>query len=297
MAATDPPEDEGLGGRAKPLHSPARVRRQLLALSVASSAFAMGLFVSWAAVQGTGAFLSPLLWAAIAAFWSSVFHLLYYVTVEGVTRTMKAQGALNVVGARVLWLPQGTARTVGSTMEFAVEGDGLRLPLEFSLYLGVNLLWAVHVTGLKASWQCKESGVLLLTPKAPRFLEGATTESLELPSPEVAAIKGLLAKPGEPKGMPDWGRPAGPLARAALEEVVATDWLLGPEQPFIALEAFGGRLEKFWPPIAQQIADLDVEGALDLLKVVRAFDRDAMDARASRLTSSPSSPRPSSPRS
>ncbi len=287
--------DGDLGGAGKPLPSPAAVRRQLLTLSVVASALAVVLFVSWATVHGTSAFLSPLLWAAIAAFWASVFHLLYYFTVDAVVRTMKAQGASEVVGARVLWLPQGTARTVGASMEFEGRGDGKRLPAVFSLYLGVNLLWAIHVIGLKASWACKESGVLLLTPTAPRFLAGATAESLELPSPEVAAIRGLLAKPGELKGMPDWGTPAGAHARAALAEVVASDWLLGPEQPFLALEAFGGRLEKFWPPIAQQIADLDVEGALDLLTVVCAFDRDAMDARRARLTSSPSSHRPSSP--
>ena len=288
-ATTDNDEVEGPG---RQLRAPAQVRGNLLLLSAATSALAVGLFASWAALHGTAAFLSPLLWAAMAAFWASVFHLLYFFTVEAVARTMKAQGAAEVVGARVLWLPQGTARTVGATMEFKARSDGERLPSEFTLYLGVNLLWAVHVIGLRAVWQCHESGVLLLTPRAPRFLGGATAESLELPSPEVAAIKGLLARPGEPKGMPDWGTPVGPLARRALEDVKATDWLLGPEQPFVALEAFGGRLEKFWPPIAQQIADLDVEGALDLLKVVRAFDRDAMNARAGRLTSSPSSPRP-----
>lgn len=296
MGQGDSPVDEEVGGAlAKPLSSPWAVRRRLLILAVAASGLSLVLFVTWAEVHGRNAIWSPLLWAAIGAFWASVFHLLYYFTVEATVQAMKAHGASQVVGARVLWLPQGTARTVGASMEFFVRGDGEHLPESFSLYLGVNLLWAVHVIGLKASWQCKESGVLLLTRQAPRFLAGATVESLELPSPELAAIRGLLARPGQLKGMPEWGSPAGPRARAALAEVVAEDWLLGPEQPFLALEAFGGRLQKFWPPIAQQMADLDVEGALDLLKVVCAFDRDAMAERAARLTSSPSSRRPSSP--
>ena len=283
--------DEG----ARPLPTALHTKRFLLLVSSASSAAALILFVSWASIHGTTAFFSPLLWATVAAFWASFITLLYLFTIGEFERAVKAHGAAQVVGVKILWLPLGTARTVGASMEFGVATTDEDLPPAFSIFLNVNFLWAAYVTGVRASWECKESGVLLLTPNASRFLGGATEESLGLPSAELAAIKAFLARPGEPHGMPDWGAPAGPRARAALVEVAATDWLLGPEQPFVALEAFSGRIEKFWPPIAQQLADLDVEASLDLLRVVRAFDRDALDARAARLTSSPSSP--SSPRS
>lgn len=279
-------------GTALPLPEPRRVKRLLLLLSTSLSALALLAFAAWRALGEGNAVESPLLWAAIAAFWGSAFCLVYLFEIDTVERTLAREGPVELTGVKIFWLPDTDARKIGASMEVRVRTAVESLPREFSLFLNVDIVWALHICGVRAVWQCKESGVLLLTPSASRFLGGATIESLSLPSQEVAALRGLLKQPGEPEGLPDWGAPAGPFAREELRAAVEADWLFGPEQPFLALEAFEGRVEKFWPPVAGRLVDLDVECALDLLRIVRAFDRDALAARRSRPTSSPSSPRP-----
>lgn len=277
-------------GTARPLPEPRLVKRRLLALSTALSALALLAFAAWRAYGGGNAVESPLLWAAITAFWGSAFCLVYLFEIDGVERTLARAGPVELTGVKVFWLPDTDARKFGASMEVRVRTTVDTLPREFSLFLNVDLVWSLHIHGVRSLWECKESGVLLLTPSASRFLGGATIESLSLPSQEVAALRGLLKQPGEPEGLPEWGAPAGLLARDQLKAAVDADWLFGPEQPFLALEAFEGRVEKFWPPVADRLVDLDVECALDLLRIVRAFDLDALAARRARPTSSPSSP-------
>jgi hypothetical protein len=279
-----------------PLPSPARVRRSLCVVVAACAAASAAGFIAVAPLRGFAAVNNPVLWAAVAAFWGAVICSVYLIEVRGVERALGALAGISIAGMRVIWLPEARSKGLGANIEVRASASSDALPSQFEMLLSVNVFGDLDVVALSASWSCNASGVLLLSPHAARFLEGATTESLSLPSQEEAAIRGLFFPPGEPDAIPKWGAHAGPRAREAIAEVHLEEWLFGPEQPFVAFEAFGARIEKFWSPLSTRLVDLDLASALDVLRVVRAFDRDAVEGRRAGPTSSPPSPRPSSPR-
>jgi hypothetical protein len=275
---------------------PGARRAQLAIAAVGFGVFAL-VVLGWSAARGLAAIQSPLLWLALAAFWFSAYCAAYARAVGVVRRALASAGSLEATGVRIYWIRAPHSGALGAGMEVRARSSDERYPLELAVYVNVNVLWAVQVVGVRCAWTCKESGVLLLAPKRSRFLGGATPESLGLPSQEEAALRSLLRRSGQDDGTPEWGAPAGAHARRALEEVGAERWLFGPEQPFVVLEATEGHIEKFWSPVASRLVDLDVESALDLLRVVRGFDRDAIASRGTRATSSPGPSRPpSSPR-
>jgi hypothetical protein len=287
------------GDEALPrLQSLPGARRAQLAISAAGFAVFAFVVLGWSSARGLAAIESPWLWLALAAFWFAAYCAAYARAIGVVRRALASAGKLEATGVRVYWMRAPRSGALGAGMEVRARASDERFPMDLSVYVNVNVLWNVQVVGVRAAWTCKESGVLLLSPKRSRFLGGATPESLSLPSQEEAAIRGLLRRTGDDDGTPDWGAPAGAHALRALEEVGAERWLFGPEQPFVVLEATEGQIEKFWSPVASRLVDLDVESALDLLRVVRGFDRDAIASRGTRATSSrgpshpPSSPRP-----
>lgn len=278
-----------------PVWTPARAHRTLVILGFVGLVASGALGALWGTVHGWIAIQSPLLWAALAGFWGGAYCLIYARELRAVARSLGDAGALEATGVRIYWVRAPRTGGFGAAMEIVARSREDRFPVELSVFVNVNLLWALHVMGVRCSWSCKESGVLLLSPKRSRFLSGATTESLALPSQEEAVLRSLLKRPDGHEGGPDWGAPAGAHAKRAIEAVGAESWLFGPEQPFVAFEATEGAIEKFWSPVASRMVDLDVESALDILQVVRGFDRDAIAARSSLPTSSPPSARPSSP--
>ncbi len=288
---------DGGEGDSAPAPPPtlARARRRIgLTCAASLAVFAWG-FAALGALHGWSAIESPYLALSVAAFWAAAYCVVYLYELSGIERTLRRAGALDVTGVRVFWLRDPRTGGLGATMEVRARFPPGDFPEEVAVFLNVDVFWYVHVVGLRASWSCKESGVLLLTPLRPRFLGGATAESVGLPSQEGAALRGLLREPGEPEGLPDWGAPVGERGKLAIEASGVGAWLYGPEQPFVAFAAFEGVIEKFWSPLSTRIVDLDVPGTLDLLRVVRAFDLDALAARGGPLTSSRSSP-PSSRR-
>ncbi len=290
------PQGDWEGDPGRTLPPPSRVRRGLFAVVAACAAVSGVGFLTVAPLRGFTAVNSPVLWVAVAAFWGATICSVYLIEVRSVERALEGLAGLSITGMRVIWLPDPRAKGLGANMEVRARAASDALPSEFRLLLSVDVFGDLDVVALSASWSCNASGVLLLSPRAARFLEGATTESLSLPSQEEAALRGLFSPPGEPDGIPKWGAPAGPRAREAITALRVEEWLFGPEQPFVAFEAFGARIEKFWSPLGTRLVDLDIPSALDLLRIVRAFDRDTVEGRQRGPTSSPPSPRPSSPR-
>lgn len=276
-------------GEASPSETPAQLTRKLLFVVVVAAAVS-GLFAAlWWLSPHVAILQSPYVWTSLIAFWFLVFNALYGLEIRGLEALIEKRTGLEVEGVRMIWFPRGDLGSAQASVEVHVRSKARDFPSEFTLFLNLNLTWSFYVVGLRARWECNESGVLLFAHRRVRFLGGATVESLSLPSPEVASIKGLIRPGAENAELPDWGRFPGASASAALERLRLTDWLLGPEQPFVVFEASEGRIEKWWPPIVDRMLALDAEGALDLVEVVRAFDLDILAERGKRLTSSPSS--------
>jgi len=252
-----------------------------------------GLFVAvWWLTPHAALFESPYVWASLIAFWFLVFNALYGLELRALERTVDGRPGVEVDSVRMIWLPRPGLGSPAASVEVHGRSKSPDYPAEFTLYLNLTFTWIFYVVGLRAAWGCNESGVLILAHHRTRFLGGATVESLSLPSPEIASIKGLIRPGAELEELPDWGRAPGANASDALDDLKLTSWLLGPEQPFVAFEAFDGQIQKWWPPIVDRIVGLDAEGALDILRLLRAFDLDILEERGRRLTSSPSSPRP-----
>jgi hypothetical protein len=277
---------------AAPPESPAQLTRKLLFVTVVAAAVSALFAAVWWLTPHAALFESPYVWTSLIAFWFLVFNAIYGLEIRALERTIEGRTGLEVEGVRMIWLPRPDLGSGQASVEVHVRSKARDFPAQFTLFLNLNLTWSFYVVGLRARWECNESGVLLLAHRRTRFLGGATAESLSLPSPEVASLRGLIHPGAETAELPDWGRTPGARAADALEKLQLTTWLIGPEQPFVAFDASEGGIEKWWPPIIDRVAALDTEGALDILLVVRAFDLDILEERGRRLTSSPSSHRP-----
>jgi len=275
-----------------PPESPAQLTRRLLFVTVVAATVSALFAAVWWLTPHVALLESPYVWTSLIAFWFLVFNALYGLEIRSLEQSIEKRTGLEVEGVRIIWLPRPDLGSGQASVEARVRSSSRDFPAEFTLFLNLNLTWSFYVVGLRARWESNESGVLLLAHRRTRFLGGATADSLSLPSPEVASLKGLLRPGAETAELPDWGRMPGAHAVAALEELQLTSWLVGPEQPFVAFEASEGQIEKWWPPFIDRLVGLDPEGALDIMRVLRAFDLDILEERGRRLTSSPSSHRP-----
>lgn len=280
-----------VGGDRKPALEPAVVRRRLLVgatVLVPSSLLAL-LVVR--AVPAPGVFLNPLLWLSLGGVWFGAFCLAYLFEIGALAREARGRDGLELAGVAITWAGAPlTRRRAGARAEFRSTGDVY--PANVSLHLNLSATWSFFCVGLEASWASREDGVLLIGAGGSRFLSGATLEDLSLPSIESSTLRAVL-EPGSPaEGLPTWGRPPGPRAAHVMAEVRPGAWLLGPEQPYIAFEATGSTIEKWWPPPLDRLFGLDPGTGLDLARIVGAFDADALADRggpggATAPTSSP----------
>lgn len=262
------------GAALPPADSAAQTRRKLLWTSIVAAA-AAGLFaVAWTLVPYPSLLESPLVWLGLVAFWIAVFDLIYLAEIRQIERVVQRRPGLSIAGVRVLWFPKLALGFGQASLVVEVESSTPDYPANFSLFFDLNFTSSVYLVGLRCAWACKETGVLLLAPGQGRFMGGATLDSLDLPVPQLATLRGFLRPGAEWDGVPDWGRTAGRHAAPVLAGLRTDAWLFGPEQPYLGLEAVEGRLEKWWPPLVDRIVGLDAESALDLAKIVRAFDRD-----------------------
>jgi len=279
--------DEGAqaGGGGAPLEPRvARLRLLMGATALAPSSLLALLVVR--AVPAPDVFLSPLLWASLAGVWFGAFCLAYFFEVRALDEETRGRDGLALAGVRIVWVGAPLTRNrAGARALF--RSTGADYPHEVEMHLNLGATWSFFVVGMRSAWEAREDGVLLIGASGARFLSGATVEGLSLPSVEAATLRAVL-EPGAPRGqLPDWGRPPGPRSSAVLGEVRPAEWLLGPEQPYIAFEAHGDRIEKWWPPPFDRLFALDPGTGLDLARIVRAFDRDGLTARGAGPTSSP----------
>lgn len=276
----------------KPAVSPALARRRLLVGATALAPSSLLALLVVRAVPAPDVFLHPLLWVSLAGVWFGAFCLAYLFEVGALAREARRREGLELTGVAIAWTGAPfTRRRAGARAEFRSRGDDY--PGTVSLHLNLSATWTFFVIGVEASWESREDGVLLLGSGGSRFLSGATVDSLSLPSIEGATVRAVL-DPSAPRDMlPTWGRPPGPRASRVIREVRPGAWLLGPEQPYIAFEATGSRIEKWWQPPFDRLFGLDPAAGLDLARIVGAFDADAVAARGDGApTSSPASPAP-----
>jgi hypothetical protein len=276
----------------QPLEPYAARRRLWLGAAVLIPAAGATLWVV-RAVPAPDIFLNPFLWVSLAGVWFGAFCLAYGAEVGALMRETRARPGLRLSGIHIAWASTPFSRSrAGARAQFeCFAGDDY--PPAFTLHLNLSVTWSFFLVGIECAWDVREDGVLLLGGEGPRFLSGATVESLELPSVETAALRVVLEPGGPRKTLPDWGRPPGDQAARVIEAVRPAQWLLGPEQPYIAFEAMGDRIEKWWPPPLDRLLGLDPGTGLDLARIVRAFDLDAHAHRAGTPPAGPtSSPAP-----
>jgi hypothetical protein len=277
----------------RPAIDPRLARRQLLAGATALAPSSLLAFTVVRAVPPPQVFLHPAMVLALAGIWFGAFCLAYLFEIGALAREARRREGLELTGVRIAWAGAPLTRgRAGARAEF-VASDG-RYPTNVTLHLNLNATWSFFLVGIETAWAAREDGVLLIGASGSRFLAGATVEGLALPSVEGATLRAVLEPGGPRRQLPDWGRPPGPHAVAALEDVRPGQWLLGPDQPYIAFEAHGARIEKWWSAPFDRLYALDPGTGLDLARIIRAFDADALAQRGSGAPTSslPSSPAP-----
>lgn len=270
-------EEDGEPAPREP--TPAETNRTLLIAALVGAVASALCAVAWVFQPHAALLESPFVWAALIAFWIAAFDVIYLAEIREIERAVERHPGLSVEAVRILWLPNPGVGRGQASLVVKVRSTTPDFPPEFSLFFNLNFTWAMNLVGVRISWTCKETGVLLLMAERPRFLSGASVDSLDLPSPEMASIRGLIHPGAEWEGVPSWGRAPSEEAQSVIGALRPEAWLLGSEQPYVAFEAVDGRIEKWWPPLVDRLVALDADAALDIAKIVRAFDLDIVSGR------------------